>query len=106
MNLSELKLKDHNLFGGAVSGGLDSCTVTHWLSEQGIKVKCFTVDLGQPDEVNMNDIIERMSKCGASSAKLIDAQQDLAEAGLKVIQSQARYEGGYWNTTGIARPIR
>ena len=105
MNLSELKLKDHNLFGGAVSGGLDSCTVTHWLSKQGINVKCFTVDLGQPDEVNMGDIIERMSKCGASSANLIDAQQDLAEAGLKVIQSQARYEGGYWNTTGIARPI-
>jgi len=29
----------------------------------------------------------------------------LAKAGLKVIQAQARYEGGYWNTTGIARPI-
>jgi argininosuccinate synthase len=29
----------------------------------------------------------------------------LAKAGLKVLQAQARYEGGYWNTTGIARPV-
>ena len=105
MNLAELKSKKNNVFGGAVSGGLDSCTVTHWLSNQDIDVKCFTVDLGQPDETNLNDVINRMTNCGASSTKVIDAQKDLAEAGLKVIQSQARYEGGYWNTTGIARPI-
>jgi argininosuccinate synthase len=29
----------------------------------------------------------------------------IAEAGLDVIQSQAYYEGRYWNTTGIGRHV-
>jgi len=93
------------IFGGAVSGGLDSCTVTHWLYKHGVDVKCFTVDLGQPDEENLQFVADRMISCGASDATIIPGQKSLAEAGLKVVQSQARYEGGYWNTTGIARPV-
>ena len=50
MNWRELKEGDVRVLGGAVSGGLDSCTVTHWLSGKGFAVHCFTVDLGQPDE--------------------------------------------------------
>ena len=34
----------------AVSGGLDSCTITHWLVAQGVGVVAYTADLGQPDE--------------------------------------------------------
>jgi len=91
--------------GGAVSGGLDSCTVTHWLREAGANPHCFTVDLGQPDEKNLDDIPERMLACGAVEAVIISGQDALAAAGLQVIQAQARYEGGYWNTTGIARYV-
>src|SRR5690348_4012416 len=91
--------------GGAVSGGLDSCTVTHWLREAGAIPHCFTVDLGQPDEKNLDDVPERMLACGAVEAVIIPGQEVLAAAGLQVIQSQARYEGGYWNTTGIARYV-
>ena len=105
MNWRELKEKDVTVVGGAVSGGLDSCTVAHWLREKGFEVQAFTVDLGQPDEENLDAIKERMIGCGASDAAIISGRAALAEAGLKVIQSQARYEGGYWNTTGIARPV-
>lgn len=91
--------------GGAVSGGLDSCTVTHWLREQGALPHCFTVDLGQPDETNLDDVPKRMLACGALEALVIPGQEALAAAGLQVIQAQARYEGGYWNTTGIARYV-
>ena len=105
MNWRELKEKDMTVVGGAVSGGLDSCTVAHWLRENGFEVQAFTVDLGQPDEENLDAIKDRMIECGASDAAIIPGRAALAEAGLKVIQSQARYEGGYWNTTGIARPI-
>ncbi len=105
MNWRELKDKNINLVGGAVSGGLDSCTVTHWLKSKGFSVHCFTVDLGQPDEESLEAVRERMLACGAEEAIVVPGQQPLAEAGLKVIQAQARYEGGYWNTTGIARPI-
>ena len=105
MNWRELKEKNVTVVGGAVSGGLDSCTVAYWLRENGFEVQAFTVDLGQPDEENLDAIKDRMIGCGASDAAIVPGQSALAEAGLKVIQSQARYEGGYWNTTGIARPI-
>ena len=105
MNWRELKDNDINQIAGAVSGGLDSCTVTHWLKSKGFSVYCYTVDLGQPDEESLDAVTERMLGCGAERAHIVPGQNALAEAGLKVIQSQARYEGGYWNTTGIARPI-
>ena len=38
-------------------------------------------------------------------SKSVDGTEKLSVCGLKVIQSQAKYEGGYWNTTGIARPV-
>ena len=105
MNWRELKEKKIKVLGGATSGGLDSCTVTHWLSSNGFSVQCFAVDLGQPDEENLDAVKDRLLACGAEEAHVVPGQAALAEAGLKVLQAQARYEGGYWNTTGIARPI-
>ena len=105
MNLADLKGSGATVLGGAVSGGLDSCTVTHWLRENGFTTHSFTVDLGQPDEESLDAVADRMLACGADSATIVSGKEQLAEGGLKVIQSQARYEGDYWNTTGIARPI-
>ena len=102
MTVDQLKGKT---VGAAVSGGLDSCTITRWLVDNGVNVVCFTADLGQPDEENMDGICERMLACGAQEAVIVDATDELAMAGIKVIQSQAKYEGGYWNTTGIARHV-
>ena len=50
MNWRDLKENGHTVLAGAVSGGLDSCTVTHWLTAKGFDVRCYTVDLAQPDE--------------------------------------------------------
>jgi argininosuccinate synthase len=105
MNWRELQKKKIRVVGGAVSGGLDSCTVTHWLTSKGFEVHCFTVDLGQPDEESLEAVADRMMACGAIDARIVPGQDALAEAGLKVVQALAGYEGGYWNTTGIARPI-
>ena len=105
MNWRELKQNKVKVLGGAVSGGLDSCTATHWLASKGFEVHCFTVDLGQPDEENLDAVADRMLGCGAVRAEIVPGQQMLAEAGLKVVQALAGYEGGYWNTTGIARPV-
>jgi argininosuccinate synthase len=91
--------------GGLVSGGLDSCTITHWLRSRGAEPHVFTLDLGQPDEPDLDVVRRRMLACGAASATVLPGQEALAEAGLKVIQAQARYEGGYWNTTAIARYV-
>ena len=105
MNWRELTDRGVTAVGGAVSGGLDSCTATHWLSSKGLEVHCFTVDLGQPDEEDLDAVADRMVASRAAEASIVPGQEPLAEAGLKVVQAQARYEGGYWNTTGIARPI-
>ena len=89
----------------AVSGGLDSCTITHWLVAQGVGVVAYTADLGQPDEKNISDVRDRMLACGASEMILDDCKESICQAGIQLVQAQARYEGGYWNTTGIARHV-
>jgi len=89
----------------AASGGLDSCTITRWLADEGVNVVCFTGDLAQPDEKSMDEVRQRMLASGAADFVLLPLQEPLAEAGLEVMQAQACYEGRYWNTTGIARHI-
>ncbi len=102
VNIETLKGKT---IGAAVSGGLDSCTITKWLVDNGVTVVCFTAELGQPDERNVSEIRERMLACGAEEAVIVDAKDALAAEGIRLIQCQAMYEGGYWNTTGIARHV-
>src|SRR5262245_2737199 len=102
MNASQLK---GQTIAFAASGGLDSCTITKWLSEQGVKVACFTADLAQPDEPDFDEVRRRMLACGAVEYVRIDLHDAIAEAGLEIIQAQACYEGRYWNTTGIGRHV-
>ena len=90
--------------GICVSGGLDSRTITKKLLELGIDVVCFSADLDQPDEADINDIVEKMAPCGADTF-IVDLKDDMAEACYEVIKTQATYDGGYWNTTGIARAV-
>jgi argininosuccinate synthase len=89
----------------AASGGLDSCTVTRWLTEHGVKVVCFTADIAQPDETDFGAIEKRMRACGAADYIALPLHDMIAESGLEVIQFQACYEGRYWNTTGIGRHV-
>ena len=102
MKAGELKGKTVMM---AVSGGLDSCTITHWLSQRGVDVVGYTADLGQPDEERIEDVRERMLACGVREMILGDLKDQIARSGLQLIQANARYEGGYWNTTGIARHV-
>ncbi|MFO7937478.1 MAG: argininosuccinate synthase [Kiritimatiellia bacterium] len=101
MNLSELK----GLTAGVcVSGGLDSRTISKVMVEAGINVVAFSADLGQPDEIDINDIRTRMAPCGVDTF-IIDLKEPMAEACFDVIKAQAMYDGGYWNSTGIARAV-
>jgi argininosuccinate synthase len=102
MKATDLKGKTIAFAG---SGGLDSCTITRWLTDIGVRVICFTADLGQPDEDDTEAIRQRMLKAGAEDFVLLPQQEAIAEIGLQVIHAQACYEGRYWNTTGIARCV-
>ncbi|MBV70944.1 MAG: argininosuccinate synthase [Myxococcales bacterium] len=101
MKIQNLK---NQRIGICVSGGLDSKTVTTRLREAGLDVLCFSADLGQPDEENINDIITKMAPCGAETT-IVDLKSEMAEACFLVLKAQATYDGGYWNTTGIARAV-
>ena len=101
MLISELKGRK---VGVCVSGGLDSRTITKKMVEMGVDVTCFTADLGQPDEVDITDIRKKMDPCGAKTF-IVDLKKEMAEACFEVIKAQAMYDGGYWNSTGIARAV-
>ncbi len=101
MTLNELQ--GHTI-GACVSGGLDSRTITSKLTDLGHRVVCFVANLAQPDEKNITDISRKMRACGAPTV-IVDLRKDMAEACFEVIRDQAMYDGGYWNTTGIARAV-
>ena len=90
--------------GLCVSGGLDSRTIAKKLTDLGINVVCFSADLAQPDETDIKNIQDRMAPCGVETV-IVDLKDKMAEAGFDVIKAQAMYDGGYWNTTGIARAV-
>lgn len=102
MNVKDLKGKT---VAFAASGGLDSCTITHWLTGEGVKVVCFTADLAQPDETDFSAIETRMRACGAVDFVAMPLQNEMAEAGLAGIQGQLTYEGRYWCTTPLGRQV-
>ncbi len=101
MKLEDLK---NEKVGVCVSGGLDSKTITKKFMEVGANVVCFTADLAQPDEEDINDVITKMKPCGAETF-VVDAKNPMADICFTTIKAQAMYDGGYWNSTGIARAV-
>ena len=90
--------------GVCVSGGLDSKTVAKLFVESGIDIVCFSADLAQPDEEDISDVITKMAPCGAETV-IVDLKQPMAESCMQMLKAQAMYDGGYWNSTGIARAV-
>ena len=101
MLLQQLKGKK---VGICVSGGLDSKTVAARLTQAGIACVNFTADLAQPDEEDIEAVRDKMQPCGAETV-IVDLKNEMAEACFRMVRTQAMYDGGYWNTTGIARAV-
>ncbi len=90
--------------GICVSGGLDSKTVTTRLIEEGLSVAAFTADLAQPDEDDIRHVRDKMAPTGVETT-IVDLRREMADGCFLTIKAQAMYDGGYWNTTGLARAI-
>ncbi len=89
----------------AYSGGLDTSVILGWLQEERYQVHAVYVDLGQPCE-DREAILKKAKDCGAVSARLVDAQEELCrDFAFPVLQWQAKYEGIYLLGTSIARPL-
>merc|ERR1711920_100947 len=93
-----------DLVGICVSGGLDSKAVALRLRKAGVKVKCFTADIGQPDEEDIDDVVRKMEPCGVETT-VVDLKAEIAEAAFEAIACQAKYDGGYWQSTGLGRYV-
>ena len=101
MKLEDLKGKT---VGVCVSGGLDSKTICCVLKDAGVKVKAFSANVGQPDEKDINDIKKKMAPTGVQTT-IVDVTKEMAEICFETVKCQAMYDGGYWNSTGIARAV-
>lgn len=100
MKFSELKGKKAGI---SASGGLVSLFIAQRLKEEGVDYQQFIVDIGQPGQEAHDfcaDNIELMQ-----GTRVIDLKEDIARTFLEAVRAQAHYDGGYWNTTGIARAV-
>ena len=103
MSISIHDLKGKKL-GVCVSGGLDSKTISMRLKEAGCDVLCFTADLAQPDETDIQGVVAKMAPCGVETV-VVDLKREMAEICLQTVKAEATYDGGYWNSTGIGRAV-
>ena len=103
MSISIHDLRGKKL-GVCVSGGLDSKTISMRLREAGCDVLCFTADLAQPDETDIQGVVKKMAPCGVETV-VVDLKKEMADICLETVKCEATYDGGYWNSTGIGRAV-
>ncbi len=95
--------------GIAFSGGLDTSAALHWMRQKGAVPYAYTANLGQPDEVDYEEIPRKAQAYGAEQARLIDCRSQLVREGLAALQAGAFHitTAGvtYFNTTPIGRAV-
>jgi len=95
--------------GIAFSGGLDTSAALHWMRNKGAVPYAYTAHLGQPDELDYDDIPRRAMQYGAEKARLIDCRAQLAAEGIAALQSGAFHISTagttYFNTTPLGRAV-
>ena len=95
--------------GIAFSGGLDTSAALHWMKQKGALPYAYTANLGQPDEVDYDEIPRKALEYGAEKARLIDCRGPLVREGIAALQSGAFHittaGATYFNTTPIGRAV-
>ena len=95
--------------GLAFSGGLDTSVAVAWIREKGGIPCCYTADLGQYDEPNLDTVPDRAKEYGAEIARLVDCRELLVHEGLVALQCGAFHISTagktYFNTTPLGRAV-
>jgi argininosuccinate synthase len=95
--------------GIAFSGGLDTSAAVAWMREKGAVPYCYTADLGQPDEPDLDSVPVRAKEYGAELARVVDCRAELVHEGLVALQCGAFHitTAGktYFNTTPLGRAV-
>jgi len=90
--------------GVCLSGGLSSLTVAAWLAASGVRTTAFVADIGQAPPGQVNLLASALEAAGIR-ATVVDLTAEMAEMAMDLVRYQARYDGGYWNTTGASRLV-
>ncbi|MBP9131681.1 argininosuccinate synthase, partial [Candidatus Saccharibacteria bacterium] len=88
------------------SGGLDTSTMLKWIQDEyKAEVIALTIDIGQQAD-DLAEIKQKALDLGASKAIVIDAKDEFAEEYLaKGIKANAQYQGRYYLSTPLGRPL-
>lgn len=97
------ELADENV-GVCVSGGLSCLTIAAWLAASAVPVTAFVADLGQADHREIRALAGSLEAAGVAVVT-VDLREQIARLALDLVRYQARYEGGYWNTTSGSRMV-
>lgn len=92
------------IVGVCVSGGLSSLTVAAWLAESGVRTTAFVADIGQAGRGDIGSLARSLESAGLRTV-VVDLRKQMAGLALDLVRYDARYDGGYWNTTGAARLV-
>ena len=95
--------------GIAFSGGLDTSVAVAWMRDKGAVPCCYTADLGQYDEPDIESVPDRATRYGAEISRLVDCKAALVEEAFTAIACGAFHirSGGrmYYNTTPLGRAV-
>ena len=88
------------------SGGLDTSTMVKWIQEEyKAEVIALTVDIGQQTD-DLEEIRQKALNLGAVKAIVVDARQEFADEYIaKGIKANAQYQGRYYLSTPLGRPL-
>jgi argininosuccinate synthase len=102
-------LPTHQKVGIAFSGGLDTSAALLWMKQKGAIPYAYTANLGQPDELDYEEIPRKAMLYGAEQARLIDCRRQLAAEGIAALQCGAFHISTagvtYFNTTPLGRAV-
>lgn len=90
--------------GVCVSGGLSCLTVAAWLAASSVPTTAFIADIGQASHEDIRALARALEAAGVA-AVVVDLRDEMAGLALDLVRYQARYEGGYWNTTSGSRMV-
>jgi argininosuccinate synthase len=88
------------------SGGLDTSTMIKWIQDEyKAEVIALTIDIGQQAD-DLDEIRQKALNLGAVKSVVIDAKDEFANEYIaKGIKANAQYQGRYYLSTPLGRPL-
>jgi argininosuccinate synthase len=90
--------------GVCVSGGVSCLTVAVWLAASSVRTTAFIADIGQANHDDVCALARSLEAAGVA-AVAVDLRDEIAQLAVELVRYQARYDGGYWNTTSGSRMV-